>query len=813
MINAIKHALNKNAWLFFAAAWLYTLSFIFTNYFSYSSSPEKVATVLSDYIHGQENSFKTIIQDSALVNAIITDAPSPAKKQHVIDDLGIFAYQVNDLGNPVLVFWNTNKMAPAEEDITRADGSYLVNYQNGIFELVKSSLTIKGLPYFFISLIPVRWEYFMSNDYLKPGYAVSEAIGNNFKIHPPGIGAPVTNLRGETLFSITEESRAYDDTPVGFSVFLRIIAIVCLFVFINRVAAVVADEVSFKTGFSLLITAFLLLRLIIYFLPFPFNYREMPLFDEANYSDGPINRSLGDLLINVLLTIWIILFLRSKSKRPVVEMLAKNPLLLKIASFAAFLAIPFVSFYIADIISGLVLHSKISFNAADFFSLTAFSITGFIIICMLLYVWIFFTGLFIQLASASYLHFFWQNILIAACSFLLISLEIYLADVISLLIVTAVILLVTAFMRYYNNPSQGALVNSSYFIIWSVVVTALASALILYQYNAKEKSTRLVTAKNIQAQTDSSGIFLVRIAVNNFSENFLTENFHRFQSRDDNRFIKDSLINKSLPAFTTKYYTEIYVFDEKNHPLHNAGSNSYDIINSVIVNRSKPTALPGLYFYRERPDSYNYIYEKEVVKEGRRLGTLFVLVQPRFYQNITLKPELFKDTNDIATSTRSGYAFGTYQNLRLTNANGDFNFPDSVNKVQLPTTGYYFIDSPGHSQLWYNMGNGRLLIIAKKNEWFSGFVTLFSYLFVLFIILAFCIHESRRIINKNATFNVRNLFRFSIRTQVQATIVGVSIVSFLIIGIATISFFIIRFEKNTDAELRRNSQIIAAEVE
>ena len=186
MIKAIKHAINKNAWLFFAAAWLYTLSFIFTNYFSYSSSTEKVAHVLGEYMHGQENSFINLLQDSAVVNSIINDSPSSLKKQLYIDAQGIFVYQVNDLGNPVEIYWNTNKMSPAPEDILKPDGSYLVNYQNGVFELVKSSLAHNSVTYFFISLIPVRWQYFMSNEYLVPHFAVSEAISDNYKISDPG---------------------------------------------------------------------------------------------------------------------------------------------------------------------------------------------------------------------------------------------------------------------------------------------------------------------------------------------------------------------------------------------------------------------------------------------------------------------------------------------------------------------------------------------------------------------------------------------------------------------------------------------------
>ena len=70
MIETIKNAINKNAWLFLAAAWLYTLSFIFTNYLSYSSSPVKVANILSEYIKGQENSFKNIVHDTSAIAAI-----------------------------------------------------------------------------------------------------------------------------------------------------------------------------------------------------------------------------------------------------------------------------------------------------------------------------------------------------------------------------------------------------------------------------------------------------------------------------------------------------------------------------------------------------------------------------------------------------------------------------------------------------------------------------------------------------------------------------------------------------------------------
>jgi hypothetical protein len=630
LIKTVKDAINKNAWLFLAAAWVYTLSFIFTNYFSYSSSPQKVAGILSEYIRGQEKSFKNLLNDSAFVNAIISDAPSPLKEQLISDAQGIFAYQVNDLGNPVELFWNTNKMSPAASDLQDPDGNYLVNYENGVFELVKKSFSENQVKYFFVTLIPIRWQYFMNNKYLQSHFAVTEAITDNYQISFADGGVPVINSNGDTLFNIKETNRSYNDTPVGFSVFLRIVALLCLLVFFNRVALIVVKKKNFKSGFALLAASFLILRLIVFFLPFPFDYRaNSPLFDEGIYYGGTINRSLGDLLINTLLALWVLLFFRRRLNKPLQYLLRPYSDLYRVMSYVSLIIIPFISFYVTYVISSLVLHSTISFNAADFFSLSDYSITGFVIICALLYMWIYLTGLFVQFISATQIPFFWQIMLMVIGSLFLISLHVFPVDSIVLLVVSVFLVFVVAFVKRRNNPSKGSLVNSSYFIFWSILVTALASLLVTYQYNIKEKESRIATAKNMQEQADSSGTYLVRMAVNNFSDAFLENNFYRFSDPEENSIIKDSLTRNNLNAYLNKYITKIYVFDSANTGLYNIDSASYDVISSVIVNKGKAAGMPGLYSYRSRPDNYNYIYEKKVEKDGVYIGSLFVLIQPK----------------------------------------------------------------------------------------------------------------------------------------------------------------------------------------
>lgn len=813
MIKVIKHAVNKNAWLFFVAAWIYTLSFIFTNYFSYSSSSEKVAGILKEYIQGRENSFKIILHDSATVDAIISSKPSSVKEQLISDAQGIFAYQLNDLKNPVQIFWNTNKMSPAENDLLRPDGSYLVNYPNGVFELAKTSFTRNKTNYFFIMMIPVRWEYFMENDYLRSHFAINENIDKSYEIAPVGEGAPVVNSAGKTLFSIREINQAYNDSPTGLSILLRIAAMLLLFVFVNNIANEIALKNNFRSALIFLVACFLLLRIFIFFLPVPFNYRVMPLFNPDVYHGGFINKSLGDLLVNALLALWVIIFFRKRMKTNARLALRKLPFAYTVLTYSAFLLIPLISFYVAEIISGLVEHSTISFNAADFFSLSSFSFTGFVIICILLYIWLYFTGVLVQLASQTKMPLFWQFIIMLSVSFLLISLPVFTIDAKMLLTVTGFMLALVVFIRYNDNPSFTSLASSPYFIIWALILTALASSVIVYQNKATEKEKRLLVARNLQEQTDSSGAFLVRITLNSFSDEFLKNNFYRFKNESDNQYIKDSLINKNLSAYLAKYNTKIYTFDSGNHPLFNNDSASYTVINSVLENRARPTSYEGLYVYRNNKNNYNYIFQKKVSSDSVFLGSLFVLIQPKLFESTSLVPELFRRTNNILSGS-SDYVLGVYDNRKLVSPFTGFNFSDSVSTGQIPKTGYAFKDSLGYNQLWYNAGNNKLLVIARKNDAFFNFITLFSYLFIIFILLSFFVHNSRYLIqNRGAKLSFGNLFRFNIRTQIQTTIIGVSFISFLIIGTGTISFFILRFKRNTTNELYNTSQIISNEIQ
>src|SRR6476661_2914714 len=98
-IHVLKNAAYRYGYLLLIAAWLYTISFVFTNYWSYSSSPQKVKNSLENYIATQEQTFHSIIHDSAYLYTILNNNSFNNEYLQSLP-FGLFTYHINKDNNP-----------------------------------------------------------------------------------------------------------------------------------------------------------------------------------------------------------------------------------------------------------------------------------------------------------------------------------------------------------------------------------------------------------------------------------------------------------------------------------------------------------------------------------------------------------------------------------------------------------------------------------------------------------------------------------------------------------------------------------------
>jgi len=83
LFTSIKNAIFKHGYLIITAAWLYTISFIFSNYFSYNSGPEKVKQNLARSIHDEEQVFDQLINDTTSLSNLIFYSSNTKIKQTI----------------------------------------------------------------------------------------------------------------------------------------------------------------------------------------------------------------------------------------------------------------------------------------------------------------------------------------------------------------------------------------------------------------------------------------------------------------------------------------------------------------------------------------------------------------------------------------------------------------------------------------------------------------------------------------------------------------------------------------------------------
>lgn len=243
-----KSFIYRNGYLIITAAWLYTISFLFINYWSYRSSPAKVKSSLEKRLADQSNWVDALSNDSIRIQQLLINHYPESEPDQ--DQPGIFLFEGN--ANAVqarLLYWNTNRMYYEPAELALPEGYHFVTHRNGEFELVRKNIRHRGQLYTIFALIPIRWNYFIENKYLRTHFAGFDHLEEQYEItdHPQAI--PITTGFGQVLFNIQlkagKEFIQYD----AITIILRLLAMLLLLAFLYNIAAEMVVVYSFRTAF------------------------------------------------------------------------------------------------------------------------------------------------------------------------------------------------------------------------------------------------------------------------------------------------------------------------------------------------------------------------------------------------------------------------------------------------------------------------------------------------------------------------------------------------------------------------------------
>lgn len=821
----------RHGYLLIIAAWLFTFAFLFSNYWSYYSSPQGVKRSMEKSIQQREKDFQQLVKDTSLASSLF----QRSYNQHTLDQLTnleyyLFAYDSATAGI-WLTFWSTSQVQPEELQVTLEEGSRFMKLKNGYYEVITRKVkSAPGHGQYLVGVIPVRLEYAIKNNYLVNHFYHKEELGEEYNIitDPPRlmqlehILLPVNNGNGETLFYLDYNSGMHVHPPNNLSVLLRVLGCICVLIFLNLFATLLAKTTNPLYGFLFLFLIVFGLRVLSYVYPFPFNLKELNIFDPRIYAKDEIFYSLGDLLINVLLTFWMILFFREHVKTinpPVLKKRWAQSVVIIIASLILYI----VEQFLADLIQSLVIDSKISFDVINSFSITEYSVIGFVVLGFISFSFLFFSQIINYLLNElTNFQYRTKYIWLGAVGIIWLLFRVHNPELPFSISMVAWLVVYIVLLDFIADRFESSMATVP-FLFWLFLLTITTSGALVHYNNHKELYARQRLAEDLSRQKDP----YLEMLLNDIGKKIEHDETIQYFFQDSNgrehskaRF--DSLLlQKYFQGYLSRFKVNIYAYDENGASLFSADTVSLTTFNRLmfVESQASPALVPGndLYYYERSFNDYSYIAKKEFHNFNNEVtGWLVYTLTPKPVSTERLYPELLVegDMSDPGREYGGTYSFAVYDKGILVSNNNDFPFPIKLYPHDVPLSDVSVRSIKGYSELLYRATPDKVVVVVKENRMFVEFITLFAYMFCLFLLIIAIYKAFDLLIKARMRLsNLRSLINVSIRKKVHGTIIFVVIFSFLILAITTIKFFIYRSESQNRERLSKTMRDVAKDVE
>ncbi|MES1197975.1 MAG: HAMP domain-containing sensor histidine kinase [Chitinophagaceae bacterium] len=811
--------LNKYGLLSLAVL-LFILSVIFNKVYTSGPSVIQEIRAAEKYLHHDQKDFDLFVKNTSLVRKLVSNKISKDEfEDFTRKNYGIFLYSINASGNWGLAAWSNQLVLPPIETFAQPDGNYFMHLANGHYFTEKKTFSIDGKPVLAIALILVRSDFFLKTDYLDERFVFSKTADKKVILSENPTEYPVKDLQGKTAFYLSKIS--FNAVPYNdkLTLVLRLSAFFLLLIFIHRYVESVFVKRGALVSISLLALLLLLFRVATYDYPSILNLRQFELFDPSVYGSNPVQRSLGDLLLNSILFCWFILFAWSKlrSRDNLIERFSM-PLRWINVFLSLFLLIA-STMVLASTIRSMVSDSKISFDVTDFFSLTStleYTVVGFIVLACLSLSYYYFTQLLFRFLfpffqGRIYLIYF----AIAFMGLFYLTLSSGNSSVLFYLPVLLWLLVYTWLISRQGLFLSRIRINVGGIIFWIFVFSVSISAIMLSENKKAEWARRKSYVEKLAVQTDPSSERMLNIAMNYIDNDFLFDNLYRFSNEEEGKKLRDSIINVNYRGYLDKFETKLFIYDSNDQGIFNEEPTPYAALNTILSVSSKPTNVPGLYFYESAYDKFTYITKRNIADTlGNKIGSVFIISNPKNYKSDALLPELFRQFKQGDPENSPAYSYAIYNDTNLVTFTTRYAFHTSILRNEIPKGEFELRSKGDYDELWFRASNKKIVVMVRKKDTIIETITLFSYIFCSFLFLVLLVQLISALLRIGAgEIRFKKLLQWNIRNQVQGTIISISILSFVIIGIATISFFITRYNRNNSDKLSRTMKIMVNEMQ
>jgi len=733
---------NKYAyfWLIGATVCCFLLAKVVDYQYDNDKHLEEYVEAISNHIETQEAVIEEALEDTTFLKLIeagpdITYIKSFSNQNH---PLNLCIYK-----NKELIFWSQSIAFPTVDLLEELETTPILFRQlsNGYYRIAKHS--IKDIPSrdnFAISFIPVKWIYPSAlkniNDRFEP---IAKNIPGNILISHSATPFKIKDSAG-TILCYLQQPKNTANRIHYLSLFFYFLAFCFLALILNNIALRLNSTNKAWLGPSFLLFTVFGVRYWSLIANWTGKLNQFEVFEGSFHTTS---MSIGDVLINIVLLLWIVIFIHrhSKAKSNSSELPSNIRFLLSTLNY---LAVILALLLLISMLKSLVLNSNVPFDFKNVFNLEPYSVVAVSSIILLLFSQFIFSHRMMLSVREFKLPF--SNRLFSLLLATLIALPIiYFIDLKIHLIISALIafvfILTYDIFADYTNPGL------VWMVVW-VIFFAVFSSGLLNKYNFDKAIVEEFRIAQIIAEEND-----------HYSEEALLSLNNNLKQKLDQNLLDTQLPIKDLVE--QEILKENYIYKNYKHAIYNPLEYDSTTLAAFTLNLSErlKTANPiqgseNLYFYSNSKGDFSYL-----LNYSNHASTPIVIEFKMTGQsNPTVYSELLSAKNYKNIKSISKYDYAIHKAGKLVESNGVSLNKLSKSLTNPPTPGNYHRTTEETSyDFLYNHDDNTFVFLSKQKNGFLHPVSLFSYIFGLltFTVLLFSVLNVKlKILPNNLNFNL-----------------------------------------------------------
>lgn len=186
--------------------------------------------------------------------------------------------------------------------------------------------------------------------------------------------------------------------------------------------------------------------------------------------------------------------------------------------------------------------------------------------------------------------------------------------------------------------------------------------------------------------------------------------------------------------------------------------------------------------------------------------TLFIELDSRLNRDLLGYPELLLDEKLNQKRVIDQYSYAKYHKGNLVTQFGSFGYSLDASLFGTQSDESEIISLGGYEHLLYRSGSNNLIVLSRPSVKFIDMVVTFSYLFLFYFLCLVIILIGRSIFNQE--FRLLNNFR----NKIQVSTIAVLIVSMILIAVSTVLLNLRNYRQNQDKILNEKIQSVLIEL-